>query len=516
MVTRDDVILRVRLDGVPQLVTDSRKSAQALDTVKASARSTTATVPAGALSNDAWIAKTKADMARMEAQAASLRQRVAVLPGGSASAAEAAAVRAGLGARTRAVVGATGLGRLAGLAAPFGGVGVLGGLGAGYLATGQLRAAIQHQGEVQRLDAQTRAGIRSTGGAAGVTAKHIDELATSLGKLAGVQDETVHESENVLLTFTKIRNTPKAKIFDETSLAVANVAARMGTDMPQAALQLGKALNDPVGGLGALRRIGVQFTKSQEDQIKVQIAAGRADDARKIILQELNREFGHSAEEAGKTLPAAMVNLGEAWEDARDKLVVGLLPQLTQLTNFLAVKIPQAAAITESVFDELMGHKGNPIDKAIRRLPGGNRIADAYAYIGTNSGLDIMRDTGAGFDTTGGIFGNGIFGIPGTDFSAGSRRRSRDAQGLAERVRQRQAVGGVMLDDNGKVVGEGWGMGGTPPVAAPVKVQAWDVGDPLENRPIYLVVDGQVLAKANTKGQQKRTHVEGSGTSRRG
>ena len=57
--------------------------------------------------------------------------------------------------------------------------------------------------------------------------------------------------------------------------------------MTNAAVLVGKALNDPKKGLTALRRVGVQFTDAQEDQIKALVKSGKTMDAQKIILREL-------------------------------------------------------------------------------------------------------------------------------------------------------------------------------------------------------------------------------------
>jgi hypothetical protein len=62
----------------------------------------------------------------------------------------------------------------------------------------------------------------------------------------------------MLLTFTKVRNeTGKGnKIFDRRRRRHGHVVA-LGQDGKNSAIQLGKALNDPIKGVTALRRVGV-------------------------------------------------------------------------------------------------------------------------------------------------------------------------------------------------------------------------------------------------------------------
>jgi hypothetical protein len=62
----------------------------------------------------------------------------------------------------------------------------------------------------------------------------------------------------------------------------------MGTDMKGAAIQVGKALQDPVHGISALRRVGVNFNESQVETIKKLVETGQAAKAQGLILAELN------------------------------------------------------------------------------------------------------------------------------------------------------------------------------------------------------------------------------------
>jgi hypothetical protein len=514
--TREEVIYQVRMQGVPQLVADARTATTATDRLKASARS--ASIPIGApggVSATGYIASTEVEIEHMRRQAALLGTRAAAnvaaldrqVAAEAAAAKTAARRKPAFGERGRAIAMATGAGRFAGLAAPFGGWGPLLAIGAGFTALHQFKAGAENIGLNQQLSAQTAAGIKSTGGAANVTAAHVDKLAVSLGKLAGIQDETVHDSENILLTFANIRNEVGKgnKVFDLSALAVANVASRMHTDMPQAALQVGKALNDPIRGMGALRRIGVQFTAAQEDAIKVMIASGNRMGAQKIILHELNVEFGGSAKAAGTTLPAAMVALSESWERARNKLVIRLMPAATSFTNWLARTLPGAvdtAMTAMSVFNTTPNE--NVLSRWVHRTFGGT-AGDAFDYTLKTSGKQALHDIGRHTLTHQMNINPAFTGSP------------ADVKGLAERRRQQAAVGGVMLDENGRPTGGDafGGMGSSTPFsAAPVKIK-WEMGDPLESRPIYLLADNQVLARLMTKQQQKRTHAEGRGTTNR-
>src|SRR5262245_66611796 len=81
------------------------------------------------------------------------------------------------------------------------------------------------------------------------------------------------------------------------------MSAALGQDGKASAIQLGKALNDPIKGVTALQRVGVSFTKSQKNQIKALVESGNTLGAQKVILRELGKEFGGAAKAATDPTP---------------------------------------------------------------------------------------------------------------------------------------------------------------------------------------------------------------------
>lgn len=175
---------------------------------------------------------------------------------------------------------------------------------------------------------QLAAGIKSTGNAANVTIPGLTALASKIQAYSGQTDDSIMQTQALLLTFTNIKNAGPDKIFDQATAAAANMAAKMGGDASQQAMVLGKALNDPIQGIASLRRVGVQFTDSQEAQIKAMMAAGDVMGAQKIILGELETQFGGAAEAAGKSLPGAIERGRRAFEDLAQTIVEKITPIL--------------------------------------------------------------------------------------------------------------------------------------------------------------------------------------------
>lgn len=226
------------------------------------------------------------------------------------------------------------------------GMGMLAGATAGAtIAIGQglvsaFQTGIREFSEAQKMSAQTAAAIKSTGGAAGVTVQHIEGLSSALQRQTGLQDDAIQGAQNLLLTFTQISNRGPDKIFDRATRATMDLSVALGKDMGSSAMMVGKALNDPVKGISALGRAGVQFTASQKETIKSLVATGQTAQAQKLILKELETQVGGSARAFGETTPGQVEKAKRAFEDltqgaitAIAPLAAAVLPGLTAAIN---------------------------------------------------------------------------------------------------------------------------------------------------------------------------------------
>src|SRR3989304_2530048 len=121
--------------------------------------------------------------------------------------------------------------------------------------------------EAENALAEMKAVLLSTGGAAGMTLEELTKMASGLQKVTKFSDEEIMSGQSMLLTFTKIGK----ETFPLATEAMLNMAEKFG-GMEAASIQLGKALNDPIAGVSALRRVGVMLTDEQEQQIKAFMA----------------------------------------------------------------------------------------------------------------------------------------------------------------------------------------------------------------------------------------------------
>lgn len=172
------------------------------------------------------------------------------------------------------------------------------GLTAPIVAFGAL--ATKNAVESAKAIAQVEAAVKSTGGAAGRSVDQLAEMAEGLQRISLYDDDEILKQVTAnLLTFTKITGTQ----FDKAQVAILNLSTRLGTDLTSASVQVGKALNDPIKGVTALGRAGVQFTAQQKEQIEALVEAGDVAAAQTIILGELETQFGGAAEAAANADP---------------------------------------------------------------------------------------------------------------------------------------------------------------------------------------------------------------------
>jgi len=209
----------------------------------------------------------------------------------------------------------------------------------------------------EKLNAQFTAGIKSTGNAANLSVKGMDDLAASIAGYSGQSYESIGSTEKLLQTFKDIKNVGPNKIFDQATTAAADMAAKMGGDASSTAIKLGRALEDPVKGVMALTRVGVVFTQAQKDSIKAMVKHGDTMGAQKVILKELNVEFGGAAKAAGETLPGQLNRSKVAFGELSKSVVETILPIVTPAIQGLAGKItaatPQIKAFAKSFSEDL-------------------------------------------------------------------------------------------------------------------------------------------------------------------
>lgn len=190
--------------------------------------------------------------------------------------------------------------------------------------------------ESQKVLKQTDAIITATGSAAGMTAKDVQKLADSLSMKTGIDDEAIQTSLNMLLTFKQVRNEAGKgnDVFNRASMAMLDLANVFGSS-DAAAKMLGKALSDPVKGVTALQRAGVNFSAQQREQIKSLVDTGKVLEAQKLILAEVESQVGGTAAAGATAFDKMKVAVG----NVQETLGGLLLPYVEQLATYVATNV---------------------------------------------------------------------------------------------------------------------------------------------------------------------------------
>lgn len=165
--------------------------------------------------------------------------------------------------------------------------------------------------EGAREEAKLANVLEQTGRSAKVSKDELVDFATSLASVTEFEDSAIVSAQAMLATFKNIGN----DAIPRATEAAADLATVLGGDLNSATKMIGKALNDPVGGLTALSKAGIQFSEGQKEVIKSLVESGRAAEAQAIILDSIAGKVGGTAKAVADPVNLAKKELGELAED---------------------------------------------------------------------------------------------------------------------------------------------------------------------------------------------------------
>lgn len=204
-------------------------------------------------------------------------------------------------------------------------------------------AALAAWDKQAKAEAQVEQGLKSTGGAAKLSLEQLKAMASDIQKNTLFGDEEILAGATAqLLTFTNI----SGDTFKRTQQAIVDVASRLAAtkggaaDLTGTSIMLGKALNDPSKGLMALQRVGISFTEQQKQQVGAMQRTGNLAGAQKLILKELETQYGGSAAAAAaagtggfKQLQNQIGDLMEVFGKLLFKILAPLIPKIQKIVE---------------------------------------------------------------------------------------------------------------------------------------------------------------------------------------
>ena len=179
------------------------------------------------------------------------------------------------------------------------------------------------------------AAVNRLGDSAKFSSQDLQDMASELQEVSNYGDEDILKKlTNNLLTFGNVsKRTPEE--FKRIQVAALDLSATLGQDLQSSALQLGKALDDPIKGVTALGRAGVMFTDSQKKQIQALVDSGDALKAQGVILQEIEDKYGNAAKAAINPWTQMSNQFGDILETLGRVIEIVVLPIFRKVVDWV-------------------------------------------------------------------------------------------------------------------------------------------------------------------------------------
>lgn len=217
----------------------------------------------------------------------------------------------------------------------------IGALAAGFVSGAFMSKFISETINAEQEQAQLAAVLKSTGEAAGWSQQKLNDMADAMSKSTTFSAGDINQAQTRMLSYSNV----VGEQFPRAMQAAADMSARMGMSITQAAEQIGKALDVPSEGLTALTKQGFRFTEQQKLLVEQLEATGQAGKAQAIILEAVESSYGGAAEAARNTLGGSLKALQNQFNDLMtgdQGSANGLRQGIEDLTNTMASESTKA------------------------------------------------------------------------------------------------------------------------------------------------------------------------------
>lgn len=233
-------------------------------------------------------------------------------------------------------------------------VSVLAGGGTAALAT-KLNAAGEAGNTANaRIQSITRS-MGLFGEESGVVAKRLSDLAEKTELMTGADRNSIKLTQAKLLTFKEIAKSAAVVggNFDRATTAAIDLAAAGFGSAETNAVQLGKALNDPIKGITALTRSGVTFTEQEKDKIRQLVETNKMMEAQNVILRAIETQVGGAASSTANASGRIKAALSQGFEEVGKPLAEALdafVPKFLAFMDDVKPKMAEASQFIVQVF----------------------------------------------------------------------------------------------------------------------------------------------------------------------
>ena len=187
----------------------------------------------------------------------------------------------------------------------------------------------------------------------GEATDRVSAYAESLEKTVAVDADVIKATQTKLATFGELTKTvgKAGGAFDRATMAALDMAAAGFGTAEGNAVQLGKALQDPIKGLAALAKSGVTFTDQEKEKIKTLVESGKQLEAQEMILKAIEGQVKGTAESSASSfdkMKFAIAGVSDTFGDMLLPVIDALAPKLAAFSawaqeNPTALKIVAAS-----------------------------------------------------------------------------------------------------------------------------------------------------------------------------
>jgi Lambda phage tail tape-measure protein (Tape_meas_lam_C) len=212
----------------------------------------------------------------------------------------------------------------------------------------------------------------STGHAAGFSLEQLKAMASGMQDLTKVGDETTLAGMAILATFKQI----KGDEFKRSTMSALDMSQVLKQDLKSSMIMIGKAVNDPIKGISALGRAGIQFTEDQKDMIQTMQESGNIVAAQNLILKELESQFGGAAKAASKNFAGGMDQASNALGDVKEEMgfVITKNQFFIELTHLATEEFKSWGKHIKNNREELMLLARNGVTKLVDSIGAGIEV----------------------------------------------------------------------------------------------------------------------------------------------
>jgi hypothetical protein len=178
------------------------------------------------------------------------------------------------------------------------------------------------------------------------------EYANATARATGVDQNQIKLAQAKLLTFKELAESADEAggAFDRATKAAIDMGAAGFGTAEMNAVQLGKALNDPIKGVTALAKSGVTFTEQEKDKIKTLVESNKLLEAQDLVLKAIETQVGGTAEATANDSDKMKV----AFSQLSESIGIILLPVFKELTAVM-MKVADFARKNSKVIVILSG-----------------------------------------------------------------------------------------------------------------------------------------------------------------